>query len=141
MSTVTIADRVADNGITISNRRATPTAKAARDYPGGSHWISTLNMGGRKLSVPFHQGSAHRSPPTAEDVLNALVSDASGFDNATSFEDYASEYGMPLDSPSERRDAKRLYDTVGRYRDKLYEWCETAGPTLYNNLLWHTEPL
>ena len=54
-------------------------------------------------------GSGHNGePPEAEDVLNCLVSDAQGLENARTFEEWCSEYGYDPDS----RTAERIYKAV-----------------------------
>lgn len=139
-SRATMHDRVRQLGITIVNKPAAPDARAASQYPGGSHWRSTLFRRGRQngLTVVFHQGSAHKQPPTAADVLNALALDASGYENASDFDDYASEYGMPMDTAAERREARKLYAAVEREREKLKEF---LSPAEYESILYDTESL
>lgn len=86
------------------------------------------------LTVYFSQGSAHKKPPTLADVLDCLASDASGVDNAQSFEEWASEYG---------------YDTDSRKAECTYRICEKQAQELkallgrdaYNQLLYGTERL
>ena len=86
------------------------------------------------LTVYFSQGSAHKKPPTLAEVLDCLASDASGVDNAQSFEDWANEYG---------------YDTDSRKAEATYRACEKQaqelkallGQDAYNQLLYSTERL
>ena len=67
------------------------------------------------MRVPFSQGSAHTQEPTASDVLECLASDASGVDNAQSFDDWCAEYGYDNDS----RKAEKTYKTCQRQADNL----------------------
>lgn len=83
--------------------------------PDDRHWAVTLSRPGAKMVVPFTQGSAHTEPPTADDVLDCLASDASGYDNARDFEDWASEYGYETDS----RRAERTYRAIGEHAGQL----------------------
>ena len=86
------------------------------------------------LTVYFSQGSAHKKPPTLAEVLDCLASDASGVDNAQSFEEWASEYG---------------YDTDSRKAEKTYNICRQQAQELkalldrdaYDQLLYETERL
>lgn len=55
------------------------------------------------------------TPPTAADVLECLCSDASGYDNARGFEDWAAEFGYSADS----RKAEALWHTVAEQSRKL----------------------
>jgi len=82
---------------------------------GASHWRVTLKHQGRQMTVPFSQGSAISHEPTAEDVLGCLVSDASGFENARSFEEWCSEYGYDTDS----RTAERTYQIIEKQAEKV----------------------
>jgi hypothetical protein len=86
------------------------------------------------LTVYFSQGSAHKKPPTLADVLDCLASDASGVDNAQSFEDWASEYGYGTDS----RKAERTYRICEEQAQKLKA---LLGQDAYNQLLYSTERL
>jgi len=86
------------------------------------------------LTVYFSQGSAHKKPPTLADVLDCLASDASGVDNAQSFEDWASEYGYDTDS----RKAERTYRICEGQAQKLKA---LLGQDAYNQLLYSTERL
>ena len=86
------------------------------------------------LTVYFSQGSAHKKPPTLADVLDCLASDASGVDNARSFEDWASEYGYDTDS----RKAERTYHICEKQAQDLKA---LLGRDAYNQLLYGTERL
>lgn len=98
-----------------------------------SHWKCTIiGPNRRKLTTYFSQGAAHTSEPTAADVLDCLASDASGAENARSFEDWCSEYGYDTDS----RKAKRTYKVIQRQSESLKR---LLGPELYETLLWNTE--
>lgn len=71
----------------------------------------TLKRGHSKtLTVPFFQGLAHSKAPSAADVLSCLLSDAS-VEDATSFEDWCSDYGYDTDSRSAEK----------TYRDCLFQ--------------------
>jgi hypothetical protein len=68
-----------------------------------------------QLTVRFYMGPALAREPKAEDVLDSLASDANGYENARSFEEWASEYGYDPDS----RTAERLYREVERQTERL----------------------
>lgn len=86
------------------------------------------------LTVYFSQGSAHKKPPTLADVLDCLASDASGVDNAQSFEEWASEYGYDTDS----RKAEKTYNIC---RQQAQELKALLGQDAYDQLLHETERL
>ena len=98
----------------------------------------TITMVGRgnhePMTVYFSQGSAHKKNPTLAEVLDCLASEASGVDNARSFEDWASEYGYDLDS----RKAERTYQICKKQAQELKA---LLGQDAYNQLLYSTEGL
>ena len=98
----------------------------------------TITMVGRgyhePMTVYFSQGSAHKKSPTLAEVLDCLASDASGVDNARSFEDWASEYGYDTDS----RKAERTYQICKKQAQELKA---LLGQDAYNQLLYSTEGL
>jgi len=81
--------------------------------PGSSHWKVTLRYQGRQMTVPFSMGPALSHEPTAADVLECLLSDASSADE--DFENWAADLGFDPDS----RRAERIYRTVQRQTLKL----------------------
>ena len=108
------------------------------DSPLPRNFECTLYFEGRgqhePLTVYFSQGSAHKKPPTLAEVLDCLASDASGIENARSFEEWASEYGYETDS----RKAERTYRTC---EQQAMELERLLGRDAYQQLLWNTERL
>jgi hypothetical protein len=84
------------------------------------------------MTVYFSQGAAHITPPTVEDVLESLASDAAGYENAREFEDWASEYGYDTDS----RSAEKTFNAVKEQAEQLKS---LLGEAAYKELLWKTE--
>jgi hypothetical protein len=74
----------------------------------------TLTYKKRRMTVDFWQGSAHRDEPTAKDVLECLLSDAS-VEDYNGFEDWASDMGFDEDS----RKAEKIYRDVLTQTEKL----------------------
>jgi hypothetical protein len=84
------------------------------DMPAGSaHWRCTLRYRGRQMTCPFSQGPAICREPTAEDLLECLLMDASGADQP--FEDWAGDYGYDTDS----RKAERTHNACVAQTEKL----------------------
>jgi hypothetical protein len=97
------------------------------------HWKVILKSKGKQLTTYFSKGYGHNGKePIVEEVLDCLASDASGFDNARSFEDWASEYGYDEDS----RKAEKIYNTISKEAKKLKAF---LGDEAYESLLWKTE--
>lgn len=85
------------------------------DWQRESHpWTVVLRYQGRQMTINFWTGQLVGEPDTC-DVLTCIAPDASGFDNAGSFEEWASEYGYDADS----REAEKIYKAVEKQTHKL----------------------
>ena len=130
----TLADFVTAHGVTATVSPALDNPHMD-DMPEGSrHWRVMLNCGGRCFTVPFSQGPALTDPPTVEDVLDCLASDAAGTEEYTSFGEWASAYGYDEDS----RSAERAYNAACQQSEALWE---ALGAAAFEELLWDTERL
>lgn len=94
-----------------------------REWKEANHFKVVLQRrvwGGKRaqLTTYFSQGYGINGEPTAENVLQCLVSDSQGFANARSFEEWASEYGYNEDS----RKAERTYCVVQAQAAKLAQF-------------------
>lgn len=78
-------------------------------------WDVRLRLDGREMAVTYRTGLALDNTPTAADVLETLIQDSNGYDNADGFEDWADNYGYDTDS----RRAERLYRAVESQRNDL----------------------
>ncbi len=104
------------------------------DMPKGSrHFLCTL-IAENRMKIHYSQGPAHKINPTIEDVLDCLASDACGFDNARSFEDWASDLGYDIDS----RKAERAFEAVGNQSTELKV---LLGDEAFEELVYRTERL
>jgi hypothetical protein len=119
---ITMTSKPADNNPNMDNSAAM------------HHWRCTLKAGRSRWTVPFSMGSALLHEPTSAEVLDCLASDASGYENAHSFEDWCSDYGYDTDS----RKAERTYRVLGQQAHKLKK---LLGGSAYETLLWNTERL
>ena len=130
----TLAAFIEENGIRMSAERvgSNPNMDDARD--GSSHWRCRFRSSKFRgsMTIYFTMGSALVGPPSAADVLDCLASDAVGFENARSFEEWCGEYGYDTDS----RRAERTYRAVERQSERLRKF---LGESAYQALLWHTE--
>lgn len=100
-----------------------------------NHWKVTLRRSNprRQMTVLFSTGLGISGQPDADDVLNCIISDAAGIENAQGFEDWASEYGYDEDS----RKAERIYKACQREARKLSQFLGDE----YDDALWDTEQL
>lgn len=97
-----------------------------------NHYRCQIKAGRSRMTVLFSMGSALMHEPELKEVLDCLASDASGLENARSFEDWCGEYGYNTDS----RWAERTYRTIERQADKLKN---LLGESAYETLLWKIE--
>ena len=75
----------------------------------------TLRHQRRQFTLDFFQGPAHEKEPDIDDVLDCVILDSQGIDNARSFEDWASDFGYDTDS----RKAEAIFKTCKRQRAEL----------------------
>ena len=81
----------------------------------------------RQMTLYYSQGSAHKDPPSAEDILACLRMDVQGAD-AGSFEEWAQELGYDEDF----RKAEKIYRAV---RDQTAQLRNFLGEDLFNELM------
>lgn len=134
---VTLAQRCRELDLALRVEPADRNPLMEDEWRDANHWRCTVICGKRRMVTPFSQGSAHTEPPTLEDVVNALVLDAAGFENARTFEDWCGEYGYDTDS----RKAERTYNAIKRQTAKFKALIDPLGAAAWQNLLYHTETL
>lgn len=86
------------------------------------HWRCVLSRREgnqrKKLTIIFSMGMGHKGKaPKASNLLISLVRDASGVNDATSFEDWCREYG---------------YDPNSHKAEKIFKACEREAKKLQN---------
>jgi len=111
----TLAHRIEQDHITVRVTYGTK-ADAPSDMANMDPWTVTLEFAGHKMAVPFYMGRGHHGkPPACEDVLDCLLADAAGYEQARDFEDWASEYGYDPDS----RNAEAVWRAVAEQTRRL----------------------
>ena len=103
------------------NKAMAPDAYATQQekdwYRAANHFKVTLKgQPGRRMSVAFSQGSGISGEPTADGVLECLLSDASSADEE--FINWAGDLGYDPDS----RKAERIYNAVKKQTAKLKQF-------------------
>lgn len=121
------------NKIKIENEYADSNPNMADPNWQANHYKVILKTGRKQFTTYFSQGYGISGEPTVEGVLDCLASDAAGFENAQSFEDWANEYGYDTDS----RKAEKTYNIIGRQAKRLKNFLGNK----YETLLWDTERL
>ncbi len=129
---VTLSTRIHDDAIEcdVSHDAPEPPASMgdARTLTG---YTVTLHLDGREMTTPIYMGAAHVNGPTALDVMQVLLSDASGVENARNFEEWASEFGLDTDSREEESGYRAVLEQTEALRTFLGE--------RYSAYLWETD--
>lgn len=116
-----------------------PSNPHMTDMPNGRHWLATITRDGSSMAVYFSQGSGHTKPPTLDEILDCLASDAATVENARSFDEWADELGyFPMDSSAEYRRAQDAYQAINRQADELRE---LLGAEALETLMYGVERL
>jgi hypothetical protein len=102
-------------GVTMTHQKGSVKPKPPLIGRDMTSWTVTLHRAGKKFTTPFYTGSAIRDFRAA-DVVHSLVSDAVGISDATSFEDWASDYGYDSDSLSAYKTFQALKAQAPRVR-------------------------
>jgi hypothetical protein len=124
---------VNSRNITITSEYASTNPNMADENWQANHYKVTLHNKRRQLTTYFSMGVGLTREPSAEDVIDSLASDAAGYENARSFEEWASEYGYDTDS----RKAERTFNIIGRQVNHLKRFLGDD----YETLLWKVERL
>lgn len=122
----TLTQFIAKHGITMT---AEPTDRNPNmpDSDHMDHWKCTLKGGGKRLTVIFSMGQAHRGKkPEPEEVLNCLASDYT----ESPFDDWCQEYGYDTDSRKAWRTYKAYIKQSAKLRDFFgEEWLKELFTT------------
>lgn len=78
-----------------------------------------LTYQGRSMTVDFWMGRGIKHDPDAAGVLDNLLSDASGFDCARDFEDWASDLGFETEDTESMKKAKKTFNAVRKQSERL----------------------
>ena len=115
----TFAERIIEDGITMTSTAAHGTFLLAGWPEGTRSWRCTLRRGGRRMTVPFHTGPAV-ADFAAEDVLSCLVSDATSYDDATTLEEWHNTWGTDMEDPAAVRAARRTHTGCAKISAQLH---------------------
>ncbi len=109
----------------------------ALDWKNADHWEVVLHITGKGKEPEFityySMGKGHKGKrPTMAQVLDTIASDAAGYEDSGSFEEWAMNYGYNPDS----RQAERTYRLVEQQSRELRRF---LGKEAYESLLRDTE--
>lgn len=104
----------------------------------GDNWKVVLHTPGKgvhEFVTYFSKGFGHMGKrPSTREILECMASDAAGYENSNSLEDWAIEYGY---DPEFRR-TETIYENVKKEAIDLETF---LGKEAYDQLLWETEGL
>ena len=97
-------------GLTMTAKRVAGRSDGALWPAGARHFIVTLAIASRSMTVPYSMGSGLTRDPTLDDVLGSVlfdIADVEGLavDNESDLSQWCDEFGFDEDS----RDARRAY--------------------------------
>jgi hypothetical protein len=95
-----------------------------------NQYTVTLKFKGRQLTTPFFTGLGWDTEPNQLDVLSSLLSDASCYENSSSFEDFCSDLGYNSDS----RKAEKIYQACEKNAKKLKQFLGDDHEAISNEL-------
>ena len=132
VKTVKLSDLIKSEEISMTYRASDRNPHMeGRDHM--DNWRVTLRCNRSRMTLYFSKGSGHNGePPTTEEVLDCLASDAAGLLNTSSFEDWCAQYGYDTDS----RKAEKIFKAVESETERLRN---LLGESLFETLLWNTE--
>lgn len=131
---MTIDEYVAGLGLTFAARQGSRPDRLMEDMPAGSrHYLCAIEnpATGQGMTVWYSQGPAIAEPPTLAGVLDTLASDAAGFENAASIDDWRMDYGYDEDEPA----TDRIYAAVEGQTERL----RVLLGEDYDRLLWEVQ--
>jgi len=135
----TLAAFVAKHGLTHTVETTSPTVAEMENWPhGANHYKVTIRYGKKRMTVRFHQGLGIKHDPTLTGVLDCLASDAAGFENAGTFEEWANEYGYDISDDAPHGDVKKTARTFKAVRHQSQKLAKFLGDEVYGELLWST---
>lgn len=96
MSNITLDELIERDRIKITSKYV----DTREDDTGWTHhaYRVTLRRKGRQWTLDYRMSTGHTSDPELRDVLHSVLSDTSGYLNASGFCDWAEEYGYDTDS-------------------------------------------
>lgn len=106
------------------------------DWKNADHWEVVLHTPGKginEFATYYSMGYGHEGKkPTMQQVLDSVASDAAGYEDSGSFEEWAMNYGYDPDS----RKAEKIYRLVEQESRELKTF---LGNEAYESLLRETE--
>jgi len=109
----------------------------ARDEDNWEHdaYRVRLSRRGEQMTLKFRKGIGHHgNPPQLDEVLDSIAIDSASVENAESFEDWASDFGLDPDS-------RKALATFNLCVKQAKDARRLLGPENYDLLLWNTERL
>lgn len=123
-----LSDVCAALGITAASERMAIDIATLKQWGAeASHWTVTLRMGRRRISTPYHMGSALKGRPEAAEVLSSLLIDASAGEK--SFDDHCADFGLSRDSRAEYatwETCRKIAPRVRRFLGDAFERAAAA---------------
>lgn len=117
---ISLADRIESDRIKIT----TTYMDTAPDESGWMRHVYKVQLRrkGRKWTLKFYMGVGHTSEPDIQDVLHSVISDTSGYYDASGFWDWCAEYGYDVETPEEEEKHRKTYNAVRKQADRAEQF-------------------
>ena len=132
--TTTLDQFIATTGLRMTCKYADRNPHMADNNWAADHWRCTITgRHSKRMTVYFSKGMAHKgAPPTLEEVLDCIASDAAAVEQAD-FAEFAADMGYDSDS----RKAERIYKTCVKQARSLRNLL--ADENTFQSLLYGTD--
>ena len=117
LATKTLKARIAEDNVQADVSRGNRGEHPVSAHP-MNPWTVVLTRGQRTLAIAWWTGLAQAHEPTAQDVLEHLLMDASSVTSSQTVQDWCVDHGLSRES----RQAERLYHTKVRQTAQLREF-------------------
>lgn len=124
----TIDKFVSKHGITMIATEVSENPNIDDMTVGSSHWKCVLKRGSTRMTTYFSKGPAlGHTPPTAEELLQCLQSDAVCIDGFVDAEEFVHEMGYASGSVNDLRRGNKCYRAVVRLYGRLKRFLGDAS--------------
>lgn len=121
----TLKERIELDGITMETMPTEALVMPPGFADGSNGWDCTVRRQRRAFRVTMWMGPALKGEPSIADVLECVLDDAAGVEQAQSFEEWAREFGFSNDEPDRGRE---VYDACVRQTAALRVWLRDELP-------------
>ena len=100
-----------------------------QDDEGWDHYAMRVRLRNaktkRQVTLPWRQGTAHgTATPTAAEVFNSLIMDATFYEDCETVQAFADELGYDFDTYQEKRRVSKMYTACKQAHEKVIRFVD-----------------